>query len=154
MTKTYEMCIWGKMTRNSNNLTDDKLVILDQIGKLINIKTEEEFHQFHDWVEIIFSSKGLVGLDNVDVYAALKNKKIELNVISGKDLEEIKENISLNHELSCCILGIELPLDLGLDEIHTIGENVTAKLNENAQVIWQAINKDVDKITVYVMRGE
>ena len=147
-----------RLKMEENNLTTNKLEILDNIHaavkKHLDIKTEKDFHKFHDWVEIVFGCPALCGLDNIDVYNALKDTEIKLDKITGKTIEEIKEKISLDYDLHCCIMGVELPQGMGHEDVTSIGVEVVEKLNDNANVIWQGINKDVDEITVYLMMGK
>jgi hypothetical protein len=120
----------------------------------LNIKNNEELSKnpnFRKWKKIMFGIS-LCGLDFVDVHKAVKNQECILSHIAVKDVESLPNSIDFDKKVSNCLIAIKIPQSKGLDEINKIAEIFTEKLDEDCQVLWQAINhnkEDYEIIFLY-----
>ena len=87
-----------------------------------------------------------------ELHKAIKNKVCTLYHIAIKDIEHLPNSIDFDKKVSNCLIAIKMPRSKGLTEINKIAETITGKLDDDCQVLWQAINhnkKNYEMIVLY-----
>lgn len=135
-------------------LREDYMLKYYQPNDLLCIKNYSDLIEnpdFNEWKEIVFSEKGLYGIDFTDIYEALENKECSLIKISSQNEINPSNFNDLPSDLSNVVFAIKLPKNKGNEEINKVAEMITEKLPEDCNILWQGVESEDDKTEIIVI---
>lgn len=106
--------------------------------------------RFEEWLEVLYSN-GLCGLDFIDVYEAVKDKRATLISFSTDNFTELTQHLDNIKEAEGLIIAIKLPQRFRLDSIKKIIEEFVLISREDAIILYQAVHKKRDCVKIILL---